>query len=172
MKLHLGCGIRYIDGWTNVDWSGKYKVDLVLNLEKDKLPMEDSTTEEVISSHVIEHLDRQGGHLHLSEIYRVLKTGGKLTLAFPDLVKIIDCYEGRDTSVNFKGKDNWLVEAIFETQKDETVVHKYGYTQKTMIELLHKIGFKIIKPRTSAVFVGNTRICDYRYAITILEVTK
>lgn len=173
MKLHLGCGPRYINGWTNVDWSSKYKVDISLNLEKDRLPFEKDTVDEVISSHLIEHLDRWGGEHHLSEIHRVLKKGGKFTLAFPDLAKIVDCYEGRDKSVlKFKGKDTWLVEAIFETHRNETVVHKYGYTESTMKTLLLNKGFGAVKVITQPLVINGDRICDYRYAITILEITK
>ncbi len=172
MKLHLGCGIRYIKGWTNIDWSSKYKVDHNLNLGKERLPCKNGQADEVISSHLIEHLTRWEGIFHLKEIFRTLKPGGKLTVAFPSLERIIDCYEGRDKSVSFKGNDKWLVTAIFETQKDETVIHKYGYTTKTMTKLLRTTGFREIRTVTKPVVIGNKTICDYRYAISILEATK
>lgn len=172
MKLHLGCGIRYIDGWVNIDWSDKYKVDYSIDLGTTPLPCEDGQADRVISSHLIEHLNRWEGMFHLKEIYRTMKPGAKFTLAFPCLRRIIDCYEGRDRSVNVVKNDDWLIEAIFETQKDETIIHKYGYTTGTMTRLLIETGFKDVTEIREPVVIDGKTICDFRYAITILEATK
>lgn len=172
MKIHLGCGTRYIDGWHNIDWSTKYKVDHRLDIGREILPFNDDTASEVISSHLIEHLNRWEGEHHLREIYRVLGENGKLILAFPDIIKILDCFEGRDTTSNITGDHKELVKAIFETQKDETSVHKYGYTGKIIKDLLSQVGFRSSRNIKEAVYIDDKKICDYRYAITIIEAIK
>jgi predicted SAM-dependent methyltransferase len=172
MKIHLGCGVRYIDGWENVDWSDKYKVDHKLDIGTEPLPFEDGVASNVISSHLIEHLTRWEGIHHLKEILRVLKPGGELVLAFPDIIRILDCFEGRDKSVDVAGNHDWLILCLFETQKDETIIHKYGYTKKTLTKLLKQLGFSTVEEQKEEVIINGKKVCDYRYAITILKVTK
>jgi len=173
MKIHLGCGVRYIDGWQNIDWSDKYKVDHKLNIGTQPLPFEDGVASEVISSHLIEHLTRWEGIYHLNEIYGVLGEGGELLLSFPDLAKIVQCYHGkRPSPFNITGDDTWLVRAIFETQIDETIVHKYGYTDKTMRSLLKTVGFKDVEEIKEHVEIDGHRVCHYSFATTIFKATK
>lgn len=173
MKINLGCGTRYIDGWINIDWSTKYKVDYSLDIGNAKIPIDDSSADEVISSHLIEHLTRLEGLHHLKEIYRVLSPGGVLIISWPDINKIINVFLGNDSSMKqLKNNHDWLIQAIFETQTDNTIIHKYGYTAQTMTNLLKKIGFKDLQHITNPIDINGERICDYRYAITILKATK
>lgn len=50
--------------------------------EDERIPLMDKSFDIVISNHVIEHVPNQ--ELHISEIYRVLKTSGWLYLATPN----------------------------------------------------------------------------------------
>ena len=57
MKLNLGCGTDYKEGWTNVD-SGNTKCDVKQNIEEFPWPFEDSSVEEILMKHVMEHISK------------------------------------------------------------------------------------------------------------------
>ena len=57
-----------------------------------RIPADSGTVEVVYSSHMLEHLDRAQARRFLSEAARVLKPGGIIRLAVPDLRKLVDKY--------------------------------------------------------------------------------
>jgi SAM-dependent methyltransferase len=57
-----------------------------------RLPFKDSTVDVVYSSHMLEHLDREDAVAFLAECRRVLKPGGWLRIAVPDLEQLIHAY--------------------------------------------------------------------------------
>ena len=81
LKLNLGCGKDIRKGWVNIDRFPGEGVDMVLDLEASKLPFPDDSVEEVLASHILEHLLRWEDLL--LEIRRVLRPGGKLTIRVP-----------------------------------------------------------------------------------------
>ena len=56
MKLNLGCGSKVLPGWTNLDKFSTYKPDIVHDLEVFPYPFENNSVEEIILSHVLEHI--------------------------------------------------------------------------------------------------------------------
>jgi ubiquinone/menaquinone biosynthesis C-methylase UbiE len=72
-------GIDYPTPYTNV---GGDKVDIGVDLHKEKIPVADNTYDYVYSSHLIE--DFEDTSAILAEHIRILKSGGNLVLAFPD----------------------------------------------------------------------------------------
>lgn len=90
VKLHLGCGDRHLNGWLNVDLAGS---DLNLDIARGKLPFADGQFETIISQHVIEHLSIKDELIPLlRECHRVMKPGGELWLATPDMEKVARSY--------------------------------------------------------------------------------
>ena len=88
-KINLGSGRIVKRGeYCNIDImpfednSGKQLVDLVLDIEKRKLPFEDSFIEEIIAENVLEHLG-DGFIFALNECHRVLKSDGVLRGCVP-----------------------------------------------------------------------------------------
>ena len=55
MKLNLGCGKDYKEGWTNLDISKSVKADVYTDLEKP-LPFNDNSFDRVYAVNVIEHV--------------------------------------------------------------------------------------------------------------------
>ena len=56
MKLNLGCGNKVIEEYINVDKFDLYNVDLKHDLETFPYPFEDYSVEEIILSHLLEHI--------------------------------------------------------------------------------------------------------------------
>ena len=79
IKLNLGASSTYIPGFVNIDISPK--ADIVLDLGKDRLPFADNSVEVVFSYHTLEHIPDY--LFALSEIFRVLKHGGRLLVGVP-----------------------------------------------------------------------------------------
>lgn len=84
MKLNIGCGRYFIDGWVNVDHAAMPGVDLVAELDdpdKVTLPYPDDSADEFLLSHVIEHI-----HYPLplmAELWRVAAPGARMTIRCP-----------------------------------------------------------------------------------------
>ena len=91
MKLHLGCGKRYIPGFVHVDLDDFPHIDYPHNVRS--LPMfEDNTANLIYACHVIEYFDRIEVLDVLREWHRVLKPGGVLRLAVPDFAALVEVY--------------------------------------------------------------------------------
>lgn len=81
MKIDLGCGPSKRPGYIGLDIEPHPCVDRVLNFEKDQLPFEDDSVEEVFSSHCWEHIEHPINILR--ELARVCKDGARLELWMP-----------------------------------------------------------------------------------------
>lgn len=80
--LNLGCGYNKIPGYHNIDKDINCKPDVNLDIEKDKLPFEDSSVDQVVANHILEHLGEGFFHL-LQEVYRVCKNGATFMIEVP-----------------------------------------------------------------------------------------
>lgn len=91
MKLHLGCGKRYIPGYIHIDLADyphidyKHRVDDLSNFSNDSVDL-------IYASHVLEYFDRLEARRVLAEWRRVLKSGGILRLAVPDFEALVEVY--------------------------------------------------------------------------------
>ena len=85
MKLNLGCGLRPLDGYVNVDKENKSKCDYAWNLEETPWPWPSASCDEIMASHVLEHLGLTPDAFCaiIVEIHRVLEPGGKLIVKTP-----------------------------------------------------------------------------------------
>ena len=91
IRLHLGCGKRYIPGFIHIDQSTFSHIDYCGPVES--LPMfGDDTVDLIYASHVLEYFDRLEVREVLAEWRRVLKVGGILRIAVPDFAALIEAY--------------------------------------------------------------------------------
>ena len=88
LRLHLGCGAAYFEGYINVDFPQSehaimsVKPDVVCDLTEIDLPAD--TVEEVRLQHVFEHLNRVVAIASVIRWHRWLRLGGKLHIETPD----------------------------------------------------------------------------------------
>ena len=91
IKLHLGCGAKYISGFVHIDQNPYDHLDYISNIAK--LSMFPSKSVNLIyASHVLEYFHRDEVENVLVEWYRVLKLNGVIRLAVPDFDSIIKVY--------------------------------------------------------------------------------
>jgi predicted SAM-dependent methyltransferase len=118
--LNLGCGQRYAATWTNIDFVSKSPHVRAHNL-LEGIPFDDETFDVVYHSHVLEHFTPADGKAFLEECRRVLKKGGILRIAVPDLEQIGRAYlqcldeaianpESREAAANYK----WIVMELID----------------------------------------------------------
>lgn len=112
--LNLGCGSHYsTEGeWTNLDFVSRSKEVIAHNLLKG-IPFADNRFEVVYHSHVLEHFSKASGARFISECYRVLKPGGILRFAIPDLEQIARNYL-KFLELGLNNPDDRMVKANYE----------------------------------------------------------
>jgi SAM-dependent methyltransferase len=89
--LNIGCGGRSHPAWLNVDIAPARATIFDWNIRRP-LPLPGETFDAVYHSHVLEHLPRDEAPSFLSECFRLLKPGGVLRIAIPDLETICRVY--------------------------------------------------------------------------------
>ena len=137
MKLHLGCGHFYKEGYINIDINPKVKADRYFDLNKP-LDYPDESVEEILAIHLIEHLKPKTIGKVLKSWYRVLKKGGKLIIEAPDLEVCMEKF--------LKNKTPDILKWIFGNQDNEYQVHYWGYEPSVLAFYLERtIGFKKVR---------------------------
>jgi len=161
IKLNLGCGDKILANYINVDVASERageKPDVISDIRK--LTFNDNYADEILSVHVIEHFWRWEVLDILKEWLRVLKPGGKIIIECPNLVSACQEFlknpdlhsspgpEGQKTMWVFYGDPKW---------KDPLMVHRWGYTPRSLAYLMHEAGiinlrqepceFKLREPR-------------------------
>ena len=89
--LNLGCGQRFHSAWTNIDFVSCGEGVIAHNL-LNGIPFPDNEFDFVYHSHVLEHFEKEDGLFFIKECYRVLKHGGIIRIAVPDLEQIVKKY--------------------------------------------------------------------------------
>jgi predicted SAM-dependent methyltransferase len=90
-KLQLGAAGNLLPGWINTDYergtAPTYFMDAAATF-----PIGDGLVDYVFSEHMIEHISYPAGNRMLAECFRVMKPGGAIRLATPDLFRIVSLY--------------------------------------------------------------------------------
>jgi predicted SAM-dependent methyltransferase len=85
MKINVGSGKIRIDGYKNLDMDPRNEPEYVGKAEE--LPFEDGTVDVIYASHILEHILPDIDVI--KEWHRVLKVGGELFVAVPDIDQCI-----------------------------------------------------------------------------------
>lgn len=140
-RLNWGCGSHVATGWINSDIKDGPGIDLVADI-RDGLPLADESLDYVVSIHALPEFAYYELHPVLEELRRVLKVGGVIRLALPDVRRGIDAYLRGDNDY-FKVDPEEV-----ESPGGRFIVHMlwYGYSRSLFTadfakELLEKSGF-------------------------------
>ena len=82
MKLNLGCGSDYREGWTNLD-KGVCRKDIDHDLETLPLPFDDDSVVRIEMNHVFEHLPRSNLVPFMKELHRICRGDGSIYIVCP-----------------------------------------------------------------------------------------
>jgi predicted SAM-dependent methyltransferase len=152
--LQTGCGHNILKGWFNTDLNPEH--DEVAYLDcTEPFPFDDAVFDYVFTEHQIEHIDYLAGQHMLSECLRVLKPGGKLRIATPNLTNILGLYTPNKTEL----QQRYLKWSVDRFQKHIGIVsdtfvinnffrswgHKFIYDPPTMTQALASAGFENIQ---------------------------
>jgi len=170
LKLHLGCGENYIEGWVNVDFDST-KADEEFDLTKP-FPYHSKSVDFIFAEHILEHFTYEEGLSFLKECHRVLKTTGIFRLSTPDLSWAVDRYL-------VGAVDEWKEEG-FTTDSPCKLLnygmrlwgHKFVYDMEELQSSLQKTGFivKIVPWRISRHRALNNLECRSFHKELIVEV--
>ena len=85
MKLNLGSGSKILKGYVNVDKFQYYNPDVVHDLEKFPYPFEDNSVDEILLSHVLEHIGQNPEIFNniIKEFYRICKNNSVIDIRVP-----------------------------------------------------------------------------------------
>lgn len=164
IQLNLGCGIRVVSGFINVDKyytlkqlkekkgacknaviekGGKYvKADIC------KLPFKDNYADYIESVDVVEHIPFFRMIPAFREMYRVLKPGGKLCIATINFDEVARLWADRVAKRPFDGDvvmANYLdlMEVIYGNQRYKGEFHTTPFNPYFLGFVLQQAGFKI-----------------------------
>lgn len=136
-RLNLGCGRDYKKGWVNVEANKNLKADKYFDLRK-KFPLPSSSFDYILASDVLEHFTKEDANDFLDECWRVLKRNGVIEIRTHNVFQIFQ---------NFRDDPEVLFKFLYGDTSEEADLglHKYAYTDKSIVRTLKISDFKILK---------------------------
>jgi predicted SAM-dependent methyltransferase len=152
VKLHIGCGERNLPGWINIDTDGQ--ADLKIDV-RNGLPFPSDSVDFIFHEHFIEHLSRDEGIAFIREVHRVLKPGGVLRTAAPDLEEIVGQYRTgawRDAEWITRFGYAWIPNGcVMLNVALREWGHKHVYDLEDLTAVLNLGGFRVAHKKTIGV---------------------
>ena len=154
-RINLGCGSHILEGWFNTDFFPKWYLPQYRGVAYQDVsrpfPFDSQTFDYVYSEHMIEHLPLETGLAMLEECHRVLKPGGKIRIATPDLDNLVGlCNEERSeeqehylhqsVDVYWPGCNEYSP-AFVLNQFLRDWGHQFVYDAATLSASMEKVGF-------------------------------
>jgi predicted SAM-dependent methyltransferase len=155
-KLHIGCGPNLLDGWLNTDIGGRRSIRLDATR---RFPFPDASFDYIFSEHMIEHVSYPDARAMLVECHRVLKRGGKIRIATPDLTTLVGLHA--DTCDNDQRRYIDEYSGIYRDYMDgsgatfviNAVMRNFGhlfiYDRAALGQLIEKAGFGDVEVRAT-----------------------
>ena len=98
-KLNIGCGPNAFNGWFNSNYYPQSAQIIHLDAT-EPFPFDNDIFDYVYSEHMIEHISWHEGLFMLRECRRVLKPGGTIRIATPNLEVLIGLYSYNGDPLN------------------------------------------------------------------------
>jgi len=193
LRINIGCGQTPTHGWRNFDNSLSLRLskipllpDLLQKLgliedsqrqfirfasendieygdATDGLPIKDESVDVLYTSHMLEHLDKNEAKRFLREAFRILRPGGIIRIAVPDIkIQIARYNECGDADAFIEATHLCVPHPRSLSQRLRILLvgtrhHQWMYDGNSLSELLQKHGFI----KADVMPVGQTMIHDY-----------
>jgi predicted SAM-dependent methyltransferase len=147
MRLHLGCGERYLEGYINIDFPlSEHTVQSRSAADRHAdittLRYRGGEVDEVRLHHVFEHFTRPVACALLASWHSWLRADGILHIEVPDFQKTARAMLGR--FMPFK-RQALAERHLFGSHEAQWAVHCDGYTPNTLTVMVQSYGFKAVK---------------------------
>jgi len=143
IKLHLGCGMNYLEGYVNVDLppDGQTVMHSRADVYKDirELEYADSSVDEIRTHHLLEHFSRPEALKLLLQWRKWLKPRGLLFVETPDFESAIKAFVRGSLREKFQ-----IARHLFGSQESGWALHKDFYGEEKFRFILGKFGFENI----------------------------
>jgi len=145
VKLHLGCGEKYLDGYINVDYPPeehsvmKVKADVYKDIRT--LSYQENSVDEIRTHHMFEHFPRAEALRLLAEWRKWLKPGGKIIIETPDFEETVKKY----IYTGSRKKRAELGRHVFGSNEAGWAYHYDFWDEPKFKFVFKKFGFKKIK---------------------------
>lgn len=158
VKLNVGCGADYREGFVNIDGSNALsRVDKIIEIPRESLldHFQRASCQFILANDVVEHMFRWEAISLIKQFYALLACQGLLEIRVPDTEfiirswriplqkKIILLYGGQDVHQGGPAE----MEASRNVRPD-LFCHKYGWTKQSLGQELAALGFTILSSRT------------------------
>ncbi len=141
MRLNLGCGDRYAEGWWNVDFAGSpHRKDEEVDLRTNALPWAPGSIELAYAGHALEHLFVNEVITLLQTLRPLMAPGGELMVVGPDVILA----EGQAVT-NDLGAGHTLDSIKHGGYRWHGDEHRWQCTQWDVAALLHVSGWSKIQ---------------------------
>jgi len=137
VKLHIGCGQKYLPGYKHIDVMEAEHIDYVCDT-RDLSVFTDGSADEIYACHILEHLEKKDVPVILDEWCRVLKEGGVIRISVPDFEAIVEEYVAHKNLVELQG-------LLYGGQTYDYNFHYVAFDFKNLEQLLEKTGFEGIE---------------------------
>ncbi len=140
MKLNLGCGSNILENYINLDKFDYYNPNIVHDLEVIPYPFENDSFDEILMSHVLEHIGQDPNIFNniIKELYRICKNKSIIDIRVPHPRH--DDFISDPTHVR-----PITIEGLKLYDKElNQIWGKKGYSN-TPLGLIHDVNFKILK---------------------------
>lgn len=160
-KLQIGCGFNITEGWLNTDIYPRNRHIIYLDAGK-KFPLKNESFDYVYSEHVFEHLRLNIASNYLKESFRILKKGGRIRIAMPDIHFLMEIIKNPNLDIHkryvtftidnslpeinkkFKGKAPEQLATLIVNNFFRCWEHEIIYDFKTIYLMLEQHGFSEI----------------------------
>tara|TARA_B110000027_G_C16003367_1_gene248572 strand:+ start:69 stop:713 length:645 start_codon:yes stop_codon:yes gene_type:complete len=181
IRVNFGCGMTPTEGWVNydnsfaiklanssflyllakslrilsvaqienVEWNKKHKIYFADATKK--IPLRDNSVECLYTSHMLEHVSREGVIVFLKEVMRLLEVNGVLRVAVPDLRIAINNYLSEEDADSFMKGIHVEAQPISKLiDKFRLFVtgyrhHQWMYDGKSLCILMKNSGFRNVR---------------------------
>jgi predicted SAM-dependent methyltransferase len=141
-RLNWGSGTEPPENWINCDIKEAPGIDISCDI-REGLPLGDGSIDYAVSIHALPELPYPDVEPALTELRRVLKPGGVLRLALPDLEKALQAYrEGNAEYFLIPDDDARSIGGKLIVQMTWYGYSKSMYTFDFTEELLYRAGFR------------------------------